>query len=261
MRTGPHSCVTREFALRGEGSTAGSVANVPAPIGKIVVRRGFPQLVQRVDCATGIVQQQVPIDVSPGGCAIEDIVASPSGRWVVALRNSGQGEFGYDLLRVCPLQHVGGILEEAGYMFETPIFNRNETVLIAAFGERWMGGFWAHPDDEVEDPSRGGITKLGTLLVHHLSDHSVVRHLLQLDVPAGWIPDDLEDASWQSITQLYALDADAGVGMTLPGGARVEVQLSLQLLREPLHILLPMPSTNKRGLLGAPGPYVTCVDV
>jgi hypothetical protein len=169
------------------------------------------------------------------GCGIEDIAASPSGNWLVTHRHSGQGEWGYDVFRTCPLAREAGIAEDAGYMLDLPQFSADETRLVGGFGRHWLGGWWAHAGDEYEKPARGGLISFGYVFVHHLPSHKVDRHELRMDLPKGWFPEDDPWAeTWLGASQI-APAAD-GVRLTLPGGVVVEVEGPL-----PPVILLPTP--------------------
>ena len=71
-------------------------------------------------------------------------------------------EWGYDLFEANPLRRVGGIDEDRfGYMLDLPTFSDDESRLLLGYGESWLGGWWAHPDDDPWEPARGGTVTLG----------------------------------------------------------------------------------------------------
>ncbi len=182
------------------------------------------------------------------GCGIEGIDVSPSGAWLVTLRHSGQGEWGYDVVRTCPLTNVAGTPEERGYMLDLPKFSDDETRLVGGFGERWLGGWWAHPDDDCETPARGGVITFGTLFVHHLPSHKVERHELRMNLPQGWVPRKPEAEVWYAARDITPT-ASHGVRLVLPGGASFEIDGPL-----PKVILLPTPdpASGQRGGAAVP---------
>ena len=62
------------------------------------------------------------------------------GAWLVTLRNSGQGECGYDVFRTDPLSRVAGSVDELDIMMEIPKFAQDESRIVGGFGSRWLGG-------------------------------------------------------------------------------------------------------------------------
>lgn len=201
------------------------VVEPPKPLWQTVrrCRRASREVIEETTCrATNL------------GCSIEEIAVSPSGRWVVTQRYSGQGEWGYDVFRTCPLAREAGVSEERGYMLDLPEFSADETKLVGGFGARWLGGWWAHPGDEYDDPARGGLISFGYLFVHHLPSHRVERHELWIDLPQGWIPGDPDAEEWMGASAITP--EDEGVRLTLPGGVPVEIEGPL-----PPVILLPTP--------------------
>jgi hypothetical protein len=196
--------------------------------------RDGSDLVRRRICHSRAIVDETICPITRAGCAIEEIAASPSGVWLVTQRFSGQGEWGYDVLRSCPLARVAGTPQEYGYILDTPMFSADETRLVGGFGKNWLGGWWAHPDDEYETPARGGLISFGFLFVHHLPSHQVDRHELQMDLPKGWLPDDPEAELWFGARQIAPVAH--GVRLTLPGGVTVEIEGPL-----PPIIQLPVP--------------------
>ena len=191
------------------------------------------QTVRRRIWGSKAVVEETVCPVTRSGCAIEEIAASPSGRWLVTQRYSGQGEWGYDVFRSCPLAREAGISEEYGDMLDLPRFSTDETRLVGGFGENWLGGWWAHPDDDIEGPARGGPICFGFLFVHYLPSHQVDRHELRIDLPAGWQPDD-PWAEWYGARDITPINE--GVRLTLYRGVVVEIEGPL-----PPVILLPAP--------------------
>lgn len=191
-------------------------------------------------CSTNEVVDAASCVSTPSGCDIEQLAVSPSGVWAISQRNSGQGEWGYDVIRVNPLQRVAGIPEEAGYMLEMPVFSKDESFLLGAAGEGYLGYWWAHPDDDPEGPSRGGRLTIGFIFVHSLPGHEAQRHLIQVDLPHGWCPED--SGGWYGPTQLKLVDT--GISMQTSWGAVVVVPWPL-----PQAILLPTPDVSGKVLM------------
>ncbi len=190
----------------------------------------------------GTVARTVQCPVSGHGCDIEEIDPSPSGEWLVTLRNSGQGEWGYDVIRTSPLARVGGVVMEQGYMMEIPCFSPDEARIVGGFGGAWLGGWWAHSDDDYESPARGGLISFGFLLVHHLPSQKVERHEMKIELPMGWLPEDIEDEIWFGATKITpGVD---NIRMSLYGGVEFEVSGPL-----PPVIILPTPHPSGRKLL------------
>jgi hypothetical protein len=174
------------------------------------------------------------------GCAIEEIGASPSGKWLVTQRFSGQGEWGYDVFRTCPLAREAGITEERGYILDLPRFSGDETLLAGA-GLRCLGGWWAHPEDDVDEPARGGAVSLGFLFVHRLPSHQVTRHEVRIELPQGWLPED-PGAEWYGPRNVTPVGD--GIQFMTSWDVPVEVRMPL-----PPVLLVPVPHPSGRGLL------------
>jgi hypothetical protein len=104
-------------------------------------RRPLWQTVRRCLRASKEVVEETACPVARGGCYIEEIGASPSGNWLVTQRLSGQGEWGYDVFRSCPLAREAGVSVERGYMLDLPKFSADETRLVGGFGRCWLGGW------------------------------------------------------------------------------------------------------------------------
>jgi hypothetical protein len=218
----PYRCKTEPFLCEGKKQFVAVEGNW----GSDVVRR-------RIWHSNAVVDEAA-CHGTRSGCAIHEIAASPSGLWLVTWRLSGQGEWGYDVFRSCPLAREAGTREESGYMLDMPQFSADESTLLGGFGKNWQGGWWAHPDDDYEDGARGGVISFGFLFVHHLPSHRVGRHELQINLPKGWLPDDPEAPEWYGATAIMPLGN--GVRLTLPGGVPFRIDGPL-----PPVILLPTP--------------------
>lgn len=179
--------------------------------------------------------------ITRAGCYIEEIAASPSGTWIVTQRISGQGEWGYDVIRTRPLARVAGVAQEGGYILELPKFSKDESVLIGGAGEGFLGGWWSHPDDDMDQPARGGSMSLGFLFVHHLPRHRVTRHELRVEVPKGWLPED-PFADWYGPRKITP--TARGLRFVPLWGVPVEIKAPL-----PRVIRLPTPHPSGKGLL------------
>jgi hypothetical protein len=226
-RSAPYHRATAPFVFQGEKQLV-----------EVVDDR---QCVRRRPWRSGKVLEETICPVTRAGCYIEEIAASPSGRWLVTQRISGQGEWGYDLFRTAPLARVAGVAQEPGYILELPRFSEDETRLVGGAGPGFLGGWWAHPDDDLEVPARGGPVSLGFLFVHRLPSHRVTRHELRVELPEGWLPEDPE-AEWygpQDITPTAG-----GVRMMLSWGVPVELHDPL-----PRIIRLPVPHPSGKGVL------------
>jgi hypothetical protein len=226
-KTAPHHRVTAPFLYQEEKQVV-----------EVVDTR---QTVRRCRWRSGEAIEETVCPVTGTGCAIEAIRASPSGRWLVTQRISGQGEWGYDVFQTCPLARVAGVAEERGYILELPAFSEDESRLIGGFGQGFLGGWWAHPDDDIEDPPRGGLVTVGCLFVHRLPSHRVKRHELRVELPRGWLPED-PWAEWYGPRDI-APTAD-GVHLMPSWGVPVELEDPL-----PRIILLPTPHPSGKGLL------------
>jgi hypothetical protein len=179
--------------------------------------------------------------VTGSGCYIEEIAASPSGTWLVTQRISGQGEWGYDVFRSRPLARVAGVVEEKGYILDLPRFAADESFLAGGAGRAYMGGWWAHPDDDIDEPARGGPVSLGFLFIHRLPSHEVSRHEFRVELPAGWLPDD-PWAVWYGPRQIEP--TPDGVRLVPSWGVPVEVRMPF-----PSIIQLPTPHPSGEGTL------------
>ena len=169
------------------------------------------------DSATDQVVDELTVPSTSCGCAIEEFRVSPSGKWIVTARWSGQGEWGYDVIRSHPLAHLAGIPERIGYILDLPAFAADESYILGGYGEHWLGGWWGHPDDDFyETPSRGGIITFGWIFQHSLPSQDVTFHELRMNLPSGWFPDDAENEKWMGARSIVPLE-DGGIRMILPG--------------------------------------------
>lgn len=198
------------------------------------------QTVRRSERQTGAAIDEVVCPMASDGCYIHEIAASRSGNWLVTMRISGQGEWGYDVFGTSPLSREAGVITAPGYLLELPRFSEDESRLIGAFGERFLGGWWAHPDDDLEDPARGGPVCLGFLFVHHLPSHHVDRHELQVVLPEGWLPED----PWNGWEGPVVNPSAHGVELAPSWGVPIEITHPM-----PPVILLPAPHPSGKGLL------------
>jgi hypothetical protein len=200
----------------------------------------YRQQVRRLRLPSRDVMNETLWPVTGRGCFIEEIAAAPSGRWLVTQRISGQGEWGYDVFRTEPLERIAGVVEEKGYILGLPRFSAVESFLVGGAGKGFLGGWWAHPDDEIDQPARGGPVCLGFLFVHRLPAHTVTRHELQICLPAGWMPDD----PWGPWYGPQEIEPTAN-GVRLVPSWGVPVQVAFPL---PDIIQLPVPHPSGNGL-------------
>lgn len=198
------------------------------------------QYVQRRTWRSKTVVDETFCPITSLGCAIEEIDASPSGKWLVTQRFSGQGEWGYDVFRTCPLARAAGITEERGYILDLPLFSEDETLLVGA-RLPCLGGWWAHPEDDLDEPARGGQASLGFLFVHRLPSHQVTRHEIHINLPPGWLPED-PWAEWYGPRNITPVGDE--IRFMTSWGVPVEVQMPL-----PPVLLLPVPHPSGKGLL------------
>ena len=210
----------------------------------ILEHDGKSQLLCWREAGTGRVLDRIEVPTTGCGCAVEEFSLSPSGDWIVTARCSGQGEWGYDVIRAHPLQRQGGIEERYGYLLDLPVFARDESYLLGGYGEDWLGGWWADPEDDYyEDPARGGEVTFGWLFTHHLPGPEVELHELRVTVPRGWFPDDPEDEKWMGARQIAPIPG-GGARMILPGNIPYEIPGPLARSIE-----LPMPHPHGGKLL------------
>jgi hypothetical protein len=212
--------------------------------------QGQKQIVELIDTAQTLrrcqwpskeIIEEVVCPPSRSGCYIEEISASPSGTWLVTQRISGQGEWGYDVFRASPLAREAGVAQESGYILELPRFFEDESRLVGGAGPGFLGGWWMHPDDDIEEAARGGPVTLGFLFVHRLPRHRVSRHQLRVRLPKGWLPED----PWGEWYGPRAITPTANGVRLLPSwGVPVEVEDPL-----PKIIWLPVPHPSGEGLL------------
>jgi hypothetical protein len=227
----PYACETTPFVCQGEKQFV--VVSHPA---------GF-QTVQRCRWQSKEIVEETVCRVTHHGCYIHEIAASPSGNWLVTQRISGQGEWGYDVFRTCPLAREAGVAEERGYILDLPRFAEDESWLVGGAGHGFLGGWWVSPDGELEleDPVVGGPVSLGFLFVHRLPSHRVTRHELQVDLPPGWLPED-PWAEWYGPRDITP--TAEGVRLLPSWGVPVEIKAPL-----PQIIRLPTPHPSSQGLL------------
>ena len=185
--------------------------------------------------------EEIICPLAAGGCYIHQIAASPSGAWLTTQRISGQGEWGYDVFRSAPLGREAGVASEKGYLLDLPRFAADESVLVGGAGRGFLGGWWAHPEDDIDVPARGGPVSLGFLFVHRLPSHEVTRHELRVRLPKGWLPED-PWAVWHGPGEITPT-AD-GVRFVPSWGVPVEVRFPL-----PSVVPLPVPHPSGKGLL------------
>ena len=180
--------------------------------------------------------EEIVIPLTNAGCHIFAFNVAASGAWITTERISGQGEWGYDILRTAPLTRIGGVDERRGYISETPRFATDQS-RIAVFASRWL--HWV--DDEDETPSLGGYVNVGWLYFHALpgleeTDHEVVVHL-----PAGWKAK-VKNFQWYMPKEVAPVGD--GVRLIPSGGVPVEIPGPL-----PEVIVLPTPHPSGRGFL------------
>jgi hypothetical protein len=210
------------------------------PDGRQAVVREWAQgasLLRRRAIDTWQPMAEATLDWGSGGCAVSEMRVSDSGTWLTTMRTSGQGEWGYDVVRVDSMRPEGGIESTRGYMLEPAVFSADESRLVGGYGEGWLGDWWSHPDDDRDQPARGGVVTFGWIFVHRLPGHQLTRHELKMDVPPGWLPDDRWDDRWMGPSGIAPLGE--GVRMTLPGGEVFEYASELPPVLE-----LPMPKAT-----------------
>lgn len=184
---------------------------------------------------------------TPAGCSIQHIAASPSGAWAVTSRYSGQGEWGYDVLKIerhgafFDLVEAGGDKERSGYMSGVPVFSNDESFVVGCFGAWLHGGWWSSKADApFSTPSEGGDVSVGTLFVDHLGSNHYHEHDMRVRLPSGWLPEDPESSRWNVLRRLEPT-AD-GIRFVGPGGITQELSEPF-----PEAIYLSTPSTEGRG--------------
>ena len=191
------------------------------------------QTVRRCRWSSREVIEEIVIPLTNAGCHIYAFNVSASGEWVATERISGQGEWGYDIVRTDPLKRVGGVDQARGYISEAPRFAADESRL-AVFASKLLNWPWA-------EPSRGGYVNVGWLYFHRLpgleeTDHEVIVHL-----PDGW-ESEIELHLWRLPKEVTPVGD--GVRMIPSGGLAVEIPGPL-----PEVIVLPTPHPSGNGFL------------
>lgn len=175
------------------------------------------------------------------GCSVEEIKASPLGHWLISKRLSGQGEWGYEVFSTCPLKSRGGILEEKGYMLEMPLFSKDESFILGVYGEHFLGGWW-NSKAYFEEPADGGEVVLGYIFIHSLISQKVKQHELRINLPKGWIPDNIDSPAWHGAEEINLKKNSVEFKMT--GNIRVNLEFPLKEV-----IYLPTPHPLGNGLI------------
>lgn len=171
--------------------------------------------------AAGVVMESTQIRATMSGCGIVDFEVSKSGNWIATGRSSGQGEWGYDVVGTNPLARRGGTLEKRGYG-TLPKFSANEDRVVGGCGENWLGGWWAHPNNDFEFPARGGEVTFGWVFIHRLPSHEVSWHELRMNIPSGWLPADPFDMKWHGPSVIEPFGE--GFQFVLPSGKAYEYE-------------------------------------
>ncbi|APZ93013.1 hypothetical protein Fuma_02626 [Fuerstiella marisgermanici] len=193
--------------------------------------------------ASNAVVDRLVVPSTRCGCGVEEHALSPSKKWIVTSRWSGQGECGFDVIQASPLKRCGGFNDRLGYVLQLPAFADDESFLLGGYGDRWLGGWWAHPDEEQEHPSCGGELHFGWLFKHDLHTHDVTFHELRMTFPLDWIPDDPFAETWYG--PLGIAPRNGGFSLTLPGG---KLFVYTGPFSDVIH--LPVPTPDGTGLLG-----------
>jgi hypothetical protein len=207
-----------------------------------VTDNGLLQTIRRRCLPSDEIVEETQWPMTNTGCGTDEIAISPSGHWLVTQRLSGQGQWGYDVFRSRPLSRVAGVSEESGYMLGLPRFAGDESLLIGAAGDEFLGYWWSDPNDAYGTPARGGVVKFGFLFVHRLPDHHVSRHDLCIDLPRGWSPDNPDAPHWFGPSDVTP--TTTGVRFTLSWGIPIEIKAPF-----PSVITLATPHPSGTGLL------------
>jgi hypothetical protein len=194
------------------------------------------QTVRRCHWPSREVIEEIIIPLTYAGCRISEFNVSGSGAWITTERISGQGEWGYDILRTAPLARVGGVDQCHGYISEAPRFATDES-RIAAFASRWL--HWV--DDEDETPSPGGHVNVGWLYFHRLPGLEETDHEVVVQLPVGWKAK-IDRFRWHLPREVTPVSD--GVRLIPSGGVPVEIPGPL-----PAVIVLPTPHPSGKGLL------------
>jgi hypothetical protein len=114
-----------------------------------------------------------------------------------------------------------------------PVVTPDGRHLVSAEG---LGDGWWFPErdedgEEIDDtahletPSDGGVKQVGTLHIHDLSTDKVMEKAIEIDLPAGWLPD--EGKTQLDSGRLYELRVagSQSVSVLLPTGERRVLQL------------------------------------
>jgi hypothetical protein len=81
-------------------------------------------------------------------------------------------------------------------------------------------------DDPSEQPSEGGLRRLGFITVHDVASNTVRESEVLVNLPEGWIPDDPYDSTWY---QMWGPEFDQPDSVTvwMPDGVRETFRLPL----------------------------------
>ena len=178
-------------------------------------RRTWPGRELRATC---------PIRHREGWCAA--VVAAPSGA-LAAVRWLDQTASGFELFELADdairQSRDRGYRSGESNHVEGPVFSPSSR--LAVVSEGWLNWWHGGPEAEAdpEDPSPGGTFECGRVTVFDVDTGEVRHHVLAVDVPAGFVPQD--EAALEGLLPPPRFDTDTTVVVTLATGEerRVEV--------------------------------------
>lgn len=154
--------------------------------------------------------------------------------FAAALLYSGQTEVGYELFALSPtLQHVGGMPYLFGECDFTPVQFSPDEALAAFASEKPF--WWGDPneaDTDWDTPAVGGRAEWAALFVHRLGENRPSRHVLVVDVQAGWHPS--EDPTWPAALRFESTNT---LSLKVPWASRFSFEIPVN--QQP--ILIPSP--------------------